>query len=332
MDRALPAPRDGIAQPRERHRRARRRRARLEASRPPNRNGCGGVIPGMSRPTRTTCKAGRCSSAIRPRRRSARLRRSSPRLRAIRRTRWRARAWRWRAPTCACGSRGRLTSIAGDSAPRRRRGPRSSSTATSPRLTWRAPRSRASASSTGTRSSSRAGARWCSIRTSIRPTSSSLRCTTHLATWKRRGSRWRAARDCRVPTRSSRSGTQGLIALWSGHFAPARVHFEEVSRLSDQAIARHLPGAGLLLFRAASIRAGPCSERWPPHRPHRRPRAPASRSRPSWPKVHPTEARAHLERVAGRGYRDHHVAYNFGTALRATRRTGRGHPLVENGG
>ena len=29
---------------------------------------------------------------------------------------------------------------------------------------------------------------------------------------------------------------QGLIALWSGNYAPARVHLEEVSRRSDQAI------------------------------------------------------------------------------------------------
>lgn len=106
---------------------------------------------------------------------------------------------------------------------------------------------------------------------------------------------------------------QGLIALWSGHFAPARVHFEEVSRLSDQAIADTYlalayyysgsveQGRTMLGTLAASSSASTAA------------RAGVALAT-IVAKVHPTEARAHLERVAGRGYRDHHVAYNFGTA------------------
>ena len=147
----------------------------------------------------------------------------------------------------------------------------------SPRLTWRAPRSRASASSTGTRSSSRAGARWRSTGASIRPTSSSLPRTGTLATWRRRGLRWRAGKRLKG-ARCARAipAAGSLIALWSGRFAPARVHFEEVSRLSKSARELRIPTwRSPILLRQRRAGPGPCLERWPPHRPHRRPRAPA---------------------------------------------------------
>lgn len=106
---------------------------------------------------------------------------------------------------------------------------------------------------------------------------------------------------------------QGIIELWSGHFAPARVHLEEASRLSDQAIADtylalayYYSGSveqsrTLLETLSASSSASSAA------------RAGAALASVV-AKANPAAARTHLERVTARGYRDHHVAYSFGTA------------------
>jgi DNA-binding winged helix-turn-helix (wHTH) protein/tetratricopeptide (TPR) repeat protein len=107
--------------------------------------------------------------------------------------------------------------------------------------------------------------------------------------------------------------TQGAIALWSGHYAPARVHFEEVSRLSDQAIgdtylalAYYYSGSvgqatTLLTALAKSSSASTAS------------RAGAALASILGRKQ-AVDAREHLDRVLARSYLDHHVAYNIGTA------------------
>jgi DNA-binding winged helix-turn-helix (wHTH) protein/tetratricopeptide (TPR) repeat protein len=105
-----------------------------------------------------------------------------------------------------------------------------------------------------------------------------------------------------------------LVALFSGHFAPARVKLEEVSRLSSQpigdtylALAYYYSGSAergrsmlesLIESRSASTAA----------------RAGAALAGVLAAEHAPKAARDHLVRVLALGYRDHHVAYSLGTA------------------
>jgi DNA-binding winged helix-turn-helix (wHTH) protein/tetratricopeptide (TPR) repeat protein len=107
---------------------------------------------------------------------------------------------------------------------------------------------------------------------------------------------------------------QGLIALLSGNYAPARVHLEEVSRQSDKAIgdtylalAYYYSGSvdqalALLKSLAASSSASSAS------------RAGAALASILAGRKQVPEARGHLEAALKREYRDHHVAYWVGTS------------------
>jgi DNA-binding winged helix-turn-helix (wHTH) protein/TolB-like protein/Tfp pilus assembly protein PilF len=107
---------------------------------------------------------------------------------------------------------------------------------------------------------------------------------------------------------------QGLIALLSGNYAPAKVHLEEVSRQSDKAIgdtylalAYYYSGSvdqalALLKSLAASSSASSAS------------RAGAALASILARRKQVAEARGHLEAVLKREYRDHHVAYWVGTS------------------
>jgi DNA-binding winged helix-turn-helix (wHTH) protein/tetratricopeptide (TPR) repeat protein len=108
--------------------------------------------------------------------------------------------------------------------------------------------------------------------------------------------------------------TQGLIAMWSGSYAPARVHLEEVSRRSDQAMgdtylaqAYYYTGSvdqALTRLRtlADSSSASTAS------------RAGSVLAAVLGSRGDNRGARERLEIVLSREYRDHHVAYNLGTA------------------
>jgi Flp pilus assembly protein TadD len=107
---------------------------------------------------------------------------------------------------------------------------------------------------------------------------------------------------------------QGIIALWSGHYAPARAYFEQVSRQSDQAIgdtylalAYFYSGSvdqslAMLQALAASSSASTAS------------RAGAALAAVLAARKELDRARQEIDRVLKREYRDHHVAYQLGTA------------------
>jgi DNA-binding winged helix-turn-helix (wHTH) protein/tetratricopeptide (TPR) repeat protein len=108
--------------------------------------------------------------------------------------------------------------------------------------------------------------------------------------------------------------TDALIALFSGSFAAARGHLEEVSRLTSQpigdtylALAYYYTGSAerarsMLETLARSESASTAT------------RAGAALASVLAALGEATAARSHLERVLARGYRDHHVAYSLGAA------------------
>ena len=108
--------------------------------------------------------------------------------------------------------------------------------------------------------------------------------------------------------------TDALIALFSGSFAAARGHLEEVSRLTNQpigdtylALAYYYTGSAerarsMLETLARSESASTAT------------RAGAALASVLAALGEATAARSHLERVLARGYRDHHVAYSLGAA------------------
>jgi DNA-binding winged helix-turn-helix (wHTH) protein/TolB-like protein len=107
---------------------------------------------------------------------------------------------------------------------------------------------------------------------------------------------------------------QGIIALWSGDYSPARVHLEEISRLSDKsigdaylALTYYYSGNAELALKLLGSLAEASSA------------STASRAEAALASIlanrgRRDESRAHLARVLQRAYRDHHVAYNLGTA------------------
>jgi tetratricopeptide (TPR) repeat protein len=106
----------------------------------------------------------------------------------------------------------------------------------------------------------------------------------------------------------------GLIALFSGNFAPARVHLEEVSRLSSQAIGDTY--LALAYFYSGNVERGRKMLESLATQPSA---STAARSRAALAGViaaqgdHPG-ARRHLDQVLALDYRDHHVAYSVGAA------------------
>ena len=108
--------------------------------------------------------------------------------------------------------------------------------------------------------------------------------------------------------------TQGIVALFSGDYVPARVHLEEVSRLTDQsmgdtylALSYYHSGRGDQALRILHSLSGASSASTASRAGAALASLLASRSRFA-------ESRIHLERVLKREYRDHHVAYNLGTS------------------
>ena len=105
-----------------------------------------------------------------------------------------------------------------------------------------------------------------------------------------------------------------LVSLFSGQFTPARVHLEEVSRLSSQAIgdtylalAYHYSGS--------DERALPMLESLATHRSaSTSARAGAALAGVLAARGDAAAARLQLDGVLGRQYRDHHVAYSLGAA------------------
>jgi DNA-binding winged helix-turn-helix (wHTH) protein/tetratricopeptide (TPR) repeat protein len=108
--------------------------------------------------------------------------------------------------------------------------------------------------------------------------------------------------------------TEGLVALFSGNFAPARAHLEEVSRLSSQAIgdvylalAHYYSGSAeraesMLTSLAVHKSASTAS------------RAGAALAGLLASRGDVEKARDEIGRVLARQYRDHHVAYSLGVA------------------
>lgn len=106
--------------------------------------------------------------------------------------------------------------------------------------------------------------------------------------------------------------TEALIALFSGGFAGARGHLEEVSRITSQpigdtylALAYFYTGTAdrarsMLETLARSDSASTAT------------RAEAALASVLAARGEAAAARSHLERVLARGYRDHHVAYSLG--------------------
>jgi DNA-binding winged helix-turn-helix (wHTH) protein/tetratricopeptide (TPR) repeat protein len=108
--------------------------------------------------------------------------------------------------------------------------------------------------------------------------------------------------------------TDALIALFSGSFAAARGRLEEVSRLTSQPIGdTYLALAEFYTGRAdrarsileSLVRSESASTAT---------RAGAALASILAAQGEPAAARAHLDRVRARGYRDHHVAYSLGAA------------------
>lgn len=107
---------------------------------------------------------------------------------------------------------------------------------------------------------------------------------------------------------------QGIIALFSGDYVPARVHLEEVSRHSDRsmgdtylALSYYFSGnvdqALKILDSLAEASSASTASR-----------AGAALASLLANRGRFAESRVHLERLLKREYRDHHVAYNLGTS------------------
>lgn len=107
---------------------------------------------------------------------------------------------------------------------------------------------------------------------------------------------------------------EALVALFSGTFGPARVHLEEVSRLSSRPIGDTY--LALAYYYSGNIeRARTLLESLARHTST----STAARSGAALAGVlaaqgHPAAARAQVERVLAGDYRDHHVAYSLGVA------------------
>ena len=107
---------------------------------------------------------------------------------------------------------------------------------------------------------------------------------------------------------------EGLVALFSGNFAPARAHLEEVSRLSSQAIGDTY--LALAYYYSGSVDRGRAMlETLASHRSaSTAARAAAALAGILAAQGDSLNARAYIERVVKAEYRDHHVAYSLGAA------------------
>jgi DNA-binding winged helix-turn-helix (wHTH) protein/TolB-like protein len=107
---------------------------------------------------------------------------------------------------------------------------------------------------------------------------------------------------------------EALVGLFSGNFVPARVHLEEVSRTSSQAIgdtylalAYYYSGNGdraLAMLRSLESQASASVAT----------RSAAARAGVVAARGEHDAARMQIERVLARAYRDHHVSYSLGAA------------------
>ena len=125
--------------------------------------------------------------------------------------------------------------------------------------------------------------------------------------------------------------TEGLVALFSGNFAPARTHLEEVSRLSSQAVsdvylalAHYYSGSAeraesMLTSLAQHSSASTAS------------RASAALAGMLASRGNVVRAREEIGRVLARNYRDHHVAYSLGVAYAHSRRFRCGPAMAPDG-
>ena len=107
---------------------------------------------------------------------------------------------------------------------------------------------------------------------------------------------------------------EALVALFSGSFAPARAHLEEVSRLSSQAIGDTY--LALAYYYSGSIERGRTMlESLANHQSaSTSARAGAALAGVLAAQGEPAAARLQIDRVLQRDYRDHHVAYSLGAA------------------
>jgi DNA-binding winged helix-turn-helix (wHTH) protein/TolB-like protein/Flp pilus assembly protein TadD len=107
---------------------------------------------------------------------------------------------------------------------------------------------------------------------------------------------------------------EGIIALFSGNFAPARAHLEDVSRLSSQELGDTY--LALAYYYSGNVeRARSMLEALAAHpSPSSSSRAAAALAGILAEQGQTAAARQHLEQVEMREYRDHHVAYSIGVA------------------
>ena len=107
---------------------------------------------------------------------------------------------------------------------------------------------------------------------------------------------------------------EALVALFSGRFAPARAHLEEVSRLSSQAIGDTY--LALACYYSGSIERGRTMLESLANHPSASTaaRAGAALAGVLAAQGEPAAARLQIDRVLARDYRDHHVAYSLGAA------------------
>lgn len=107
---------------------------------------------------------------------------------------------------------------------------------------------------------------------------------------------------------------EGIIALFSGNFAPARAHLEDISRLSSQELGDTY--LALAYYYSGNVeRARSMLEALTGHpSPSSSSRAAAALAGILAAQGQTAAARQHLDRVQAREYRDHHVAYSIGVA------------------
>jgi DNA-binding winged helix-turn-helix (wHTH) protein/TolB-like protein len=124
----------------------------------------------------------------------------------------------------------------------------------------------------------------------------------------------RKGRDLRGPDVVEPARIEALVALFSGNFTPARVHLEEVSRQSSQAIGDTY--LALAYYYTGSVDRGRTMLESLASHPSA---STATRAGAALAGVlaaldEPAAARQHVAGVLAREYRDHHVAYSLGAA------------------
>jgi tetratricopeptide (TPR) repeat protein len=107
---------------------------------------------------------------------------------------------------------------------------------------------------------------------------------------------------------------EGLVSLFSGSFAPARAHLEEVSRLSSQAIGDTYLALAYFYTGSAERAVANLQALSTNRSASTAARAGAALAGILASQGQATVARARLEEVLKGSYRDHHVAYSIGVA------------------